>query len=265
MATKKTAATTDAAAGTVTGDGSGAALPPADNTVKTGEGMPLPENSISVVTFSFDEFVGYGKCVQPHLGPGGTPWSWQFYDNPVTHETDDHYVVAGRQFKRGDALTVTTVVQTGQTTVTFEIITPEDAGFENCLRSFDKAQDRIASLDTQIDAPNYEVIYGDHNGVEVYAATHSPRKGHDYIVGVKDQGALLGIEFQCGPIKEVGVNGVQNEHLLAVLIHRTNILNDQFPCDENVLAIRAMKQAINAFQSRTANRQARGVEGENKL
>jgi len=112
--------------------------------------------------------------------------------------------------------------------------------------------------------PAEEVIYTDHNGIQVIAATDGDMLAHRYAIGNRDVG-FQAFDFQRGPIKEVGINGVQNEHLLAVLIHRTTILNARFPCDENLLAIRHMKQAINALQARTANRQARGVEGENKL
>ncbi len=94
--------------------------------------------------------------------------------------------------------------------------------------------------------------------------------GHAYAV-IGPTGTEFGndvlqiIRFQNGPITLVGmINGVQNEHLLSVLIHRTNVLNERFPCDENTMAIRNMKAAIQQFQARTLARQSRGVEGTNQ-
>jgi hypothetical protein len=127
-----------------------------------------------------------------------------------------------------------------------------------------KILDEAAAQTSESFGHPYVSIYADHNDVHVLADSEKP--GHDYVVCKgESHDSLLHIEFQCGPIKEAGINGVQNEHLLAVLIHRTQQLNDQFPCDENLIAIRHMKQAIQALQSRTANRIARGVEGQNKV
>lgn len=109
----------------------------------------------------------------------------------------------------------------------------------------------------------FETIHTDHLGIFVAAATATNHSGHIYEVASAEIGTLLQIGFQNGPVKEVGVTGVQNEHLLAILIHRTKILNERFPCEQNETALRHMKLAINAFQSRTADRTSRGVEGTN--
>lgn len=70
------------------------------------------------------------------------------------------------------------------------------------------------------------------------------------------------IHFQDGPIFIDGVNGATNESLLKILIHRTQTLDGQFPSDQNKQAISAMQTALAAFDARTAERQARGVEGQ---
>ena len=62
-----------------------------------------------------------------------------------------------------------------------------------------------------------------------------------------------------------GVNGATSEALLAILIHRTKVLNDNFPCDENKRAITYMENALALFEQRTKDRQGRGVEGFNKV
>lgn len=110
-----------------------------------------------------------------------------------------------------------------------------------------------------------ELLHADHNNLLVQH-TSLDNPGHDYLVESKDDAFIFAeIFFQEGPVKERGVNGVTSEALLAILIHRTNHLNNLFPCDENATALAGMKQALEAFESRTMNRISRGVEGQNKL
>ena len=51
-----------------------------------------------------------------------------------------------------------------------------------------------------------------------------------------------------------GVNGWTNEQLLAVLIDRTRVLNEELQCEENETAIAAMKVALQAFELRASKR-----------
>ena len=76
---------------------------------------------------------------------------------------------------------------------------------------------------------------------------------------------LLIIKFQNGPIQEEGVNGVQNEDLLAIVIDRlVSFQTGDYDCRENEVALHACIDAISALRLRTAKRQARGVEGQSK-
>lgn len=106
-------------------------------------------------------------------------------------------------------------------------------------------------------------IHTDKNGVAVNAmstlADGTNVAGHLYqlLAGPK----TITVEFQNGAVKEHGVNGVTNEALLAILIHRTQVLNERFPCRENSIAITKMQEALMWFDKRTADREARGVEG----
>lgn len=59
-------------------------------------------------------------------------------------------------------------------------------------------------------------------------------------------------------------DGTTNEEVLKMLIHRTGELAKKFPCRENSLAITKMEEALMWFEKRTANRVARGVEGQHK-
>lgn len=57
-------------------------------------------------------------------------------------------------------------------------------------------------------------------------------------------------------------DGTTNEEVLKMLLHRCGELNKKFPCRENSIAITKMEEALMWFERRTANRQARGVEGK---
>ena len=102
------------------------------------------------------------------------------------------------------------------------------------------------------------------SGVEPSGSVSLP--GHHYTVynGGLDGEELLNVDFQEGPVGEVGVNGVTNEVLLAIVIDRTEKLNQQFPCQENVQALSHLRDALANFNSRTWSREVRGVEGLNK-
>ena len=102
---------------------------------------------------------------------------------------------------------------------------------------------------------NQNHLHIDHNGVTT----------HMHVGFGNNAEFTLNVSFQNSPVKEHGVNGATSEDLLAVLIHRTEILNGNFPCEENALAISHLKHALAVFEARTHNRQARGVEGENKI
>lgn len=94
-------------------------------------------------------------------------------------------------------------------------------------------------------------IYVDKNGVSVDAVISRNGcdvEGHVYTIthGITKQE----VRFQLGAVLEAGVNGATNEAFLETLIHRTEFLNDKFPCPENELAIYHMSQALDALNSR---------------
>ena len=60
------------------------------------------------------------------------------------------------------------------------------------------------------------------------------------------------------------VGGLQTEQLLLILIDRQIKLNDKFPCDENIEAIRCLKEALDWQQERVRARVSRGVMGQLK-
>mgnify|MGYP000119510729 CR=1 FL=1 len=82
-----------------------------------------------------------------------------------------------------------------------------------------------------------------------------------YIISGHPTGPTL-IEFQNGPINEIGVNGLTHEALLAILIDRLQgFQSGPYASDDNQVALLSLRQAQNALQRRTRERMARGVEG----
>ena len=70
------------------------------------------------------------------------------------------------------------------------------------------------------------------------------------------------IKFQKGAIGEVGLNGITDEVLVAVLIDRLRkFQSGPFPCRENALALTRLQEAMHWMQHRTNDRVKRGVEG----
>ena len=105
-------------------------------------------------------------------------------------------------------------------------------------------------------------VYSDGK-LTVFDDNHGQLKqGHSYLVDDSHGNAIAHVSFQNGPVPQNGVNGLTNEALLAILIHRTNILNEQFPCNENSEALVLMTQAKQVFEHRTKRRQAAGIEGK---
>jgi hypothetical protein len=70
------------------------------------------------------------------------------------------------------------------------------------------------------------------------------------------------IDFQNGPIKEAGVNGISNEALLAIVEDRLACFQSgEYACRENAIALTKIQEAMMWLQKRTRDRVSRGVEG----
>lgn len=77
---------------------------------------------------------------------------------------------------------------------------------------------------------------------------------------------LAEIHFQEGPIKENGVNGVNNEDLIAMVIARLEgFQNSEFRSRDNALAITALEEALLWLRKRTMGREKRNVEGTSTI
>lgn len=71
--------------------------------------------------------------------------------------------------------------------------------------------------------------------------------------------------FQNGPIKEVGVNGVTNEALLAIVADRLAAFQaGVHGCGENAIALTCLQKCIDYLNARTLRRERAGTEGTHK-
>lgn len=74
------------------------------------------------------------------------------------------------------------------------------------------------------------------------------------------------INFQEGPIKENGVNGVCNEDLIAMLICRLeHFQSSPYSSRENQIVITKLEEALLWLRKRTIGRENRGVEGTSEI
>lgn len=77
---------------------------------------------------------------------------------------------------------------------------------------------------------------------------------------------LSRIDFQEGPIKENGINGVNNEDLIAMVIRRLEYFQkSDYACRENELAIAKLEEGLMWLRRRTTGRENRGVEGTREI
>jgi hypothetical protein len=85
---------------------------------------------------------------------------------------------------------------------------------------------------------------------------------HFKVVDAATKFILSEVDFQEGPIKENGVNGVCNEDLIAMVITRLeHFQKSEFACRENALAITKLEESLLWLRKRTMGREKRGVEG----
>jgi hypothetical protein len=77
--------------------------------------------------------------------------------------------------------------------------------------------------------------------------------------------SFTAINFQKGPIKEAGINGISNEALLAIVADRLKSFQaGEFSTKENAVALTHVESAMLWLHKRTNDRLRRGVEGTNQ-
>lgn len=74
------------------------------------------------------------------------------------------------------------------------------------------------------------------------------------------------INFQEGPVKENGVNGLNHEDLLLmVLIRLRSFQESEYACRENEKAIEKLEECVMWLRKRTLDREQRNVLGTSEL
>jgi hypothetical protein len=103
------------------------------------------------------------------------------------------------------------------------------------------------------------------NEMLVVTAEDGPGPGgasHEYAIDVGPGHGVFNIQFQKGPIQEVGVNGISHEALLAILMDRLRAFQaGPYACEENRMALEHMEKSLDWLKCRTIARMSRGVEG----
>lgn len=86
--------------------------------------------------------------------------------------------------------------------------------------------------------------------------------------GGRTTGVGIDITWQNGPLgrgaERVEPNGAFVEGVLQAAIGRLQFYQEKFPCRENAVALTHMETALLWLNKRTADREARGVEGTKK-
>lgn len=100
--------------------------------------------------------------------------------------------------------------------------------------------------------------------IEVYLDPQDPHSnGFEYVISVPVKESVT-LRFQRGPIREVGVNGITIEALLAIVVDKMRgFQSGRFACRETEIAMTKLEEAQMWLERRTRKRMAAGVEGTN--
>ena len=92
----------------------------------------------------------------------------------------------------------------------------------------------------------------------IYQVVSCPDKNTDIL--------RCNVEFQDGPVKEAGVNGIHNEDLIAIVIDRLRgFQSGDYACSDNVFALVDLEESLFWLRNRTNERESRGIEGTNVI
>lgn len=106
----------------------------------------------------------------------------------------------------------------------------------------------------------YTRIFYEDDDERVYNAPH-----HFTVFDIEGK-ELAAIDFQEGPIKECGINGVCNEDVICMVVERLECFQDsKFKCRENAIAITKLEEALLWLRKRTMRREAEGKEGTHEV
>ena len=108
-----------------------------------------------------------------------------------------------------------------------------------------------------LDAPGPGNAYHEYE-VQDIKPTKNPETGEEVYK------TYANISFQYGPIGISGVNGIHQEDLLNIVLHRLqSFQSGDFRCRENAIAITKVEEALMWLNKRTQARIDKGIEGTN--
>ena len=119
-------------------------------------------------------------------------------------------------------------------------------------------------LENDLITQNYTEIFHEHPEDIKFNAPHHFKvfMVNNEIQGQNPPKLLAEINFQEGPIKENGINGIANEDLIAMVICRLEgFQKSEFKSRDNACAITKLEEALLWLRKRTLNRVNRKVEG----
>ena len=87
------------------------------------------------------------------------------------------------------------------------------------------------------------------------------------VVKAEDENMMLcNFNFQYGPIADFGVNGINNEDIINIVIDRLQYFQGtEYKCRENALAITKLEEALLWLRCRTMRRENEGKLGTSKV
>lgn len=130
---------------------------------------------------------------------------------------------------------------------------------------FNKTYDEVQAEDCNYIPVQHPLLTSDNT--EVYVI---PKKEfnsyHNFLVrNVHTGDTLTKINFQKGPVKENGLNGIFHEDLIGMIILRLEeFQKSEWACKENEMALQKLNEALMWLRKRTTDRQRRGVIGTMK-
>lgn len=106
-------------------------------------------------------------------------------------------------------------------------------------------------------------VYTDSNGCVLIATelVLNPKTGLPNLYEFAHGGTVTHLKFQNGSPKEMGVNGVSNEAVIAAVLHHLKGQDKAVPSRESKKAIEHLTKALDLLESRVVKRIERGVNG----
>ena len=116
---------------------------------------------------------------------------------------------------------------------------------------------------------DHQVTQLNETAIRVFAVDEPGAGGanHKYEIWIKRKNhtEIVEINFQHGPLREAGVNGLTDQALVAIVLDRLRgFQKGEFSCRENAIALTNFETGLLWTGKRAADRRKRGVEGTNQ-